>query len=71
MRENEYEKLCCRNPMHDSVSIVQESEMTLNKKGSDKQLIITERNVCRKNHDFKTTKKKEQVWFKNHIRDCG
>lgn len=33
--------------------------MTLNIKGSGKQLIITERNICRRNHDFETSKKKE------------
>lgn len=39
---------------------IQESEMTLNIKGSGKQLIITERNICRRNHDFETTKNKKE-----------
>lgn len=39
---------------------IQESEMILNIKGSGKQLIITERNICRRNHDFETTKNKKE-----------
>lgn len=39
---------------------IQGSEMILNIKGSGKQLIITERNICRRNHDFETTKNKKE-----------
>lgn len=40
MNENECEKLCCRNPMHDSVSIVQESEMILNPRKTKKNMAM-------------------------------
>lgn len=39
---------------------IQEHKMSLIIKGSSKQLIITERNLCRKNHNFKTTKNKKE-----------
>lgn len=39
---------------------IQEHQMSLIIKGSSKQLIITERNLCRKNHNFKTTKNKKE-----------